>query len=87
VEAVATSASAEPSEVLAVLALLSRPESGFLEMKYFASDGGGVIAKDEVTKYLRAWWKEKTLDDNAWRAWAEQVIVNWAPSVLDEARR
>ena len=84
---VAASAFAEPSEVLAVLALLSRPELGLLDMKYFANDGVGIIAKDEVTKHLRAWWKEKTLDDEAWRAWAGQVIVKWAPTALDGASK
>ena len=73
--------------MLAVLALLSRPELGLLEMQYLANDGVGIIAKDEVTKHLRAWWKEKTLDDDTWRAWAGQVIVKWAPAVLDKASK
>src|SRR4029077_19901794 len=50
VDEVARISSAQPNEVLAVLALLSRPSSGLLKMEYLAKDGAGdaVISKDEV---------------------------------------
>jgi hypothetical protein len=81
VDEVAKTASAESTEVLAVLALLCRPASGLLEMQYFASDadGASTVAKEEVTRHLRSWWRGKTIDYDAWRAWAGKVIVKWSP--------
>ena len=82
VDAVAKIASAEPSDVLAVLALLSRPGAELLTMEYLADAGDGAsrIGKEEVAKQLRAWWRDKTLTDGEWRDWASKVAVRWAVS-------
>jgi hypothetical protein len=81
VDEVAKNSSAGSNEVLSVLALLSRPASGLLKMEYLATDGAGnaSVSKDEVTKKLRAWWREKTVTDDAWRSWAGKIIVKWTP--------
>jgi hypothetical protein len=82
VDEVATRSSAESDEVLAVLALLSRPSSGFLKMEYVRKDGAedSTVSMDEVTKQLRAWWREKTITGDAWRSWAGKIIVKWSPA-------
>jgi hypothetical protein len=86
VDEVASVVPADSNDVLAVLALLSRPASGFLTMQYSAknSDGDEKVAKEEVARNLRAWWKDKKIDDDAWRAWAGKVIVKWSPAMLNE---
>ena len=80
VDALATELFLESSDVLAVLALLTRQGSGPLKMEYVAyADGeSSMIAKDEVTKKLRAWWKDKSVSEEEWRSWAEGVAVRWS---------
>ena len=60
VDEVAKAASVEPNEVLAILAVLSRPGSGLLQMEYLASGSGKTaeVSRDEVGKRLRAWWRD-----------------------------
>jgi hypothetical protein len=81
IDEMAKIASVESDEVLAVLALLSRPASGLLEMRYFTDehDGAATVSKEEVASHLTSWWKKREIDDDAWRAWAGKVIVRWAP--------
>ncbi len=81
VDAVAKSASAKPNEVLAVLALLSRPAARLLKMEYFANGGEGSpkVPRNEVGKRLTAWWKDKTMSQDEWRSWARNVVVKWSP--------
>jgi hypothetical protein len=60
IDEIARMASGDSNEVLAVLGLLSRPNSGLLKMEYFTKeDPGNSISKDEIIKQLRAWWREK----------------------------
>lgn len=89
VDEIAEVVSAEPNEILAVLALLSRPASGLLKMEYFATRAGDEahISRDEVGKHLRAWWKEKTMPDDAWRLWAGNIVVKWSPVNSETAQR
>src|SRR5204863_1084996 len=79
VDAVAKIASAEPNDVLAVLALLSRPETGLLKMEYLGNrgDNASQVSKEEVVNRLRAWWKDKTLSDDEWHSWAGNIVVKW----------
>jgi hypothetical protein len=79
VDSIAKIASTEPSDVLAVLALLSRPNAALLEMEYLGDGGTSPISKDEVISQLRSWWKNKTLSDEDWRSWASRVVVKWRP--------
>ncbi|WP_210210256.1 DEAD/DEAH box helicase family protein [Microvirga subterranea] len=81
VDVIASEASAEAGDVLAVLALLSRPASQILKMEYLANaeNGAAPVPKDEVVKHLRAWWKDRTMSDDAWRAWANSILVKWSP--------
>jgi type I restriction enzyme R subunit len=82
VDQVAKVSSAESNDVLAVLALLSRPTSGLLEMDYVLNGRSGKesLSKDEITKHLRGWWRDKTITDDEWRSWAGKVIVKWRPA-------
>jgi type I restriction enzyme R subunit len=79
-DTVATEIAVEPNDVLAVLALLSRQGSGLMKMDYVAyADGdSSMIGKDEVTKKLRAWWKDKSMSEEEWRSWAEGIVVRWS---------
>jgi type I restriction enzyme, R subunit len=76
VDAIATTVSADPNDVLAVLALLSRERSGLLKMEYVASANGGVsaIARDEVSMRLQAWWKDRTMS-NAIKLADKRLII------------
>jgi hypothetical protein len=80
---IADAVSADPDEVLSILAFLVRPGLSLLEMKYFAGKGGAsaIISNEDVQQRLKAWWKDKSLDDDAWRAWASKVIVKWIPRI------
>lgn len=78
VDEVAKAAAKEPDDVLALLALLSRPGTGLLTMEYLG-DSASKVSREEVTQRLRAWWKDKTLSDEQWRSWAENVVVKWSP--------
>jgi hypothetical protein len=82
VDQVAKTCSAESNEVLAILALLSRPASKLLKMEYVMNGESrkASLSKEEITKHLRGWWKDKTLNDNEWRSWAGKVIVKWSPA-------
>jgi type I restriction enzyme R subunit len=84
---IAIAVSVESNDVLAVLGLLSRPSTGFLKMEYMrnSSNDGSKVSRAEVSKKLKAWWKDKTLPDDEWRAWAENVVVKWSPISGGEA--
>jgi hypothetical protein len=89
VDAVANEIAVEPNDVLAVLALLSRQGSSLMKMDYVAyADGdSSMIGRDEVTKKLRAWWKDKSMSEEEWRSWSEGVVVRWSVAErLGEAR-
>lgn len=81
IDEVARVLSVEPNDVMSVLALLSRPGSSLLNMEYVSK--GGIdeisVSKEELTKQLRAWWRDKTIADDAWQSWAGKVIVKWRP--------
>jgi hypothetical protein len=79
IDGVAKMASVESEKVLAVLALLSRPASGLLEMR-FHDDGAAPVSNEEVVSHLKRWWKTHEIDDDTWRAWAGKVIVRWVPA-------
>jgi hypothetical protein len=82
VDQIAKTCSAESNEVLAILALLSRPASGLLKLEYVMNreTGNALVSKNEVIKHLRGWWKDKTINDDEWRSWAGKVIVKWSPA-------
>jgi type I restriction enzyme R subunit len=82
VDDIAKTASVDADDVLAVLALLSRSGSGLLEMQYASANGDSAtkISKADVIRQLKAWWKDKTMQDDDWRAWAGRVIVRWRVS-------
>jgi hypothetical protein len=89
VDGVASVAGSEANDVLAVLALFSRPSSGLLKMEYVSAgpDGNTSWPNEEVVKQLRGWWRERTISDHAWREWAENVVVKWSPTTIEEAQR
>jgi hypothetical protein len=80
VDAVAKTASAEPNEVLAVLALLSRPGAQMLKMEFRESSTDGTeISQKDFAEKLAGWWKKKTLSEPEWRSFATQAKVRWVP--------
>lgn len=80
-DAIALSASAEPNDVLAVLALLARDGTDLLKMEYILQKGGdgSRVSRDTMAKQLRSWGRDKTLSEEEWRSWAGSVIVKWQP--------
>ena len=80
VDRLAEITASDPNDVLAVLALLSRPDAGLLTMEYFEEEGKSVSPKD-VVEHLRAWWREKKLGESAWQDWAGKVFLRWRPAV------
>ena len=81
-DAISTSVSAEPNDVLVVLALLARDGIDLLKMEYFSRGGGHLaeVSRDAMTKRLRAWAKDKTLSDEEWQSWAGEIVVKWQPA-------
>ena len=80
VDVLAAELSLESGDVLAVLSLLTRQGIGPMKMEYVAYVDGdsSIITKDEVTKKLRAWWKDRSISEEGWRSWAEGVAVRWS---------
>lgn len=76
VDAIAQETGRETEEVLALLSLISRPAAHLLKMEYVGPRGEVPYA--EVTRHVRAWWKDKTLSDEDWENWAGQVVVRWS---------
>jgi hypothetical protein len=76
----------EPNEVLAILALLSRPSARLIKMDYLRDDGDrkSEISPTEVGKKIKAWWKDKTLSDADWEAWAITTHVRWTPRGMEK---
>jgi type I restriction enzyme R subunit len=66
----------DAEDVLALLALLSKPAVGFLTMQYVGEKGTKISAQ-QVTAKLKAWWKDKSMSDDEWKAWAGAVQVKW----------
>jgi hypothetical protein len=86
VDSVAAETSSDPDEVLAVLALLSRPSSGLLKMEYLAmdSDGPKELSGSEAVARLRAWWKDKSITEEEWTRWASATVVRWSVSARED---
>jgi type I restriction enzyme R subunit len=85
VDDVAKLTGAEPNNILAVLALLSRPSSGLLKMQFLKAGIATSVSPSEVVGQLRSWWRQKTITDEDWREWANHVQVNWVPAEAAEA--
>ena len=80
IDSVAAETSSDHDEVLAVLALLSRPSSGLLKMEYLATDSDGPkeVPASEAVARLRAWWKDKSVTEEEWKRWAGATVVRWS---------
>ena len=80
IDSVAAQTAADADEVLAVLALLSRPSSGLLKMEYLAIDPDGLkeMSNSEAISRLRAWWKDKSLSEEEWKRWSGSTLVRWS---------
>jgi hypothetical protein len=79
IDAIARSRDCDLKDALAVLGLLSRPESGVLTMEYVRMAGSQrtTISNEEVAQQLRAWWRDKTLSNADWESWARSVNITW----------
>lgn len=62
--------SSDPYDVLAVIALLSEPSCGLLKMNYRSGLKAGEVSNIELMKQLRAWWREESITNEEWKAWA-----------------
>jgi hypothetical protein len=78
VDSVAKVAGSEPNDVLAVLALFSRPGLGLLALEY-SSDSDTKVSREQLAQNLKAWWKDREMTDDQWRSWAGRVVVKWSP--------
>ena len=66
------------NDILAVIALLSRPSLDILRMELQTDlQGGRKIAVSEFRKVLTSWWRGKMISDDDWRSWASNVSVKW----------
>ena len=83
--ALAKSANVEVNDVFAVLNLLSAPNIGLIERRYTSSEGS-LIDDTEVGEKLRAWWRDKTLSDEAWKDWSGKIFVEWRKSKKAEEK-
>ena len=83
IEPIVEAVGCSPDEVLAVLALLSRPSLSLLKMEYVALGPSGEteIPPSEVAEQIRKSWKEKSLSEQEWRIWASDTRVQWRPAV------
>lgn len=81
IDDIAKNLTCDPNEVLAMLAILSRPSARLLKMDYRRTDGEQevTITPSEVGKKIKAWWKDKTLTDSQWKEWATGTHVRWIP--------
>ncbi|MCP4698451.1 MAG: DEAD/DEAH box helicase family protein [Gammaproteobacteria bacterium] len=72
---------ANESDVLAIVAMLSRPSAKILRMELQSGEQNGApIPVSDFLKMLTSWWRTKTLSDDEWHNWASNVIVKWIPA-------
>jgi len=81
IDEIAKFSSSDRDEVMSVLAVLTNPSTGFLRLEYIAANNGErtVIPAVDVTKRLAAWWRDKSMSDEEWKAWAGTTIVQFKP--------
>lgn len=77
--AIATKRGWDKPELLAVVGLLGGPTTSLLRMELRAADGNDVPA-EEIARKLASWWKDKTMTEAEWKAWASQIDVFWTPA-------
>lgn len=78
---IAAHADSSESDVLAVVAMLSRPSVNILRMEFHSDQQEGAqITSADFIKILSSWWREKTLSDDEWRSWASNITIKWIPA-------
>jgi type I restriction enzyme R subunit len=70
------------SELLAVIGLLGTPKTSLLRMELH-STGGIEVPAEEVANKMASWWKNKTMTETEWKAWASQVEIRWVPALSE----
>ena len=80
---IAESVKCSPEEVFTVLNLLSHPEKGQFQRRYryISSNTEKPVSQAEVTQKLTEWWRDKSLSEEEWKAWASNVELSWTPSL------
>ena len=81
IDSVTESASCDSDEVLAVLALLSRPSIRILTMEFRSElQGEAEITPSDFIRKLTDWWRNKSLSEEEWQTWASSTKVRWIPA-------
>jgi len=72
-------------EILAALALLSRPSIRILklELRSEKEDEAELDMTVFINK-LKDWWKRKRISEEEWRHWSSNISVRWIPVLLRE---
>jgi SNF2 family DNA or RNA helicase len=87
VDAIAAGIEMDSKEILAALAILSAPASTLLRMNYSSqSNPNREIPETEVIDRLRAWWREKSMNNEEWKRWASEIVIKWTPASPAEPR-
>jgi hypothetical protein len=69
-----------PDEVLAVLAILSAPDTSTLRLQLRLHENRNTeISAAEFRTKLKDWWRRKTVSNAEWNHWASTVDVQWVP--------
>ncbi len=79
--AIAANGRWKQSELLAVLGLLGSPKASLLRMELRAADGTEV-PPEEIAGKLASWWRNKTISEDEWKAWASQFTVSWSATAM-----
>ena len=84
-DAVATSAKRTPDETFSILAFLADPSANLLKLELHTDTYQGTsVPMESVIAKLRAWWKDKAIEQEEWEKWAERITVRW--SVVPEGK-
>jgi len=80
IDTLAESFSCHGYDILAVLALFSRPSVRLLRMELRSEKHNGVEVKmTDFINRLKDWWKRKTISEEEWRRWSSDIKVRWIP--------
>jgi len=84
VSALSDATASEPTEILAILSLLSADPLRLVRMEFASMrEGGADVPFATFVQTLTKWWRDGELTDDAWHQWASGISVKW---ILDGSR-